>query len=364
MIKRLLPLIALLPAAGFAADIRVSAGDMENLGIRLAAPLRVSEVAATEGSAEVVIPPAGEAVVGAPLAGLLTGLYVANGDDVTAGQVLAELRSPDFVSLQREFLDALNTERLAASELDRDRQLHAEGIISARRMQETLTRSRIAESGLNEHRQLLQVAGLDGAGIRSLESGGGLLETLAIRAPFAGVILERMATAGQRVDAMSPLYRLADLSELWLEIAVPQERISGVRPGMAVTVGSDSFRAEVTAIGRAIDPATQAIVVRATVTDGAESLRPGQFVPVQVVVEDTGIEVWTVPPSAVTRSGDAHYLFVDVADGFSVRQVEVVGMTGDAAYLAGGLDASDRVAVSGISALKAMWAAGEEADAG
>jgi len=166
MIKRLLPLIALLPAAGFAADIRVSAGDMENLGIRLAAPLRVSEVAATEGSAEVVIPPAGEAVGGAPLAGLLTGLYVANGDDVTAGQVLAELRSPDFVSLQREFLDALNTERLAASELDRDRQLHAEGIISARRMQETLTRSRIAESGLNEHRQLLQVAGLDGAGIR------------------------------------------------------------------------------------------------------------------------------------------------------------------------------------------------------
>ena len=247
-----------------ADEITVSPGEIRNLGIEFVAPEVAHEVAGIDATARVVVPPMGEAVVSSPQSGLLITLNVAVGDDVIQGQVLASLRSPEFVALQREFLDALNANLLVQSEFDRDQQLFDEGIVSGRRLQETSTRARIANTALNEHRQLLKIAGLSDAQIRSLETRQRLLEVLEIRAPFDGVILDRMAIAGQRLDAMSPVYRLADLSELWLEINVPQEQLAAVRPGMRVSVAGSPVRspAVVTTIGRSIDPATQAIMVR------------------------------------------------------------------------------------------------------
>jgi cobalt-zinc-cadmium efflux system membrane fusion protein len=366
MKRKLFPILAMLAVAGSGAaeEISISPAAIENLGIHLASPERTTQVAATRGTARVVVPPAGEAVVGAPQAGLLTGLNVAAGDEVVGGQVLAELRSPEFLSLQREFLDALNTHRLAQSELTRDRQLHQEGIVSARRLEETTTRSRIAEASLNEHRQLLSIAGIDATEINALETRQTLLASLRIRAPFDGVIVARLATTGQRVDAMSPIYRLADLSDLWLEISVPHERLAAVQPGMIVTDFDDTFEGEVTAIGRAIDASTQTVTVRARISQGAGSLSPGQVVGVEIVRESAGLtdaNVWTVPGTSVTRSGGASYVFVRTRGGFDVRKVEIVGVSESHVHILADFAPGDLVAASGIAALKALWSDGGEA---
>ena len=341
--------------AALAEGIALSPGEIRNLGIRFEAPLPATEVAAAEATARVIVPPAGEAVIGVPLAGLLTALRVEVGDTVSQGQALAELMSPDFLALQREFLDALNTHRLAQTELERDKQLHEEGIISVRRLQETTTRSMIASTSLGEHGQLLRIAGLTHPEINALETTQALLESLEIRAPIGGVIVERMATTGQRLDSMAPVYRVADLSELWLQINVPQEQVAGVMPGMMVA--GDGFDAVITSIGRSIDPATQSIIVRARVTDGAQVLRPGQFVAVRIVAGSTtvGERAWTVHASAATRSRDAHYLFVKSENGVDARRVEVATVKAGRVVITSGLDGSEQVAVSGIAALKAMW---------
>jgi cobalt-zinc-cadmium efflux system membrane fusion protein len=344
-------------SAGVQAEsIRLSPGEIENLGIRFEAPLPATELAASEATARVIVPPAGEAVIGAPLSGLLTSLEVEVGDTVSRGQGLAEITSPDFLELQSEFLDALNTHRLAQTELERDRQLHDEGIISARRLQETTTRSRIASTSLSEHRQLLKFAGLGEREIEALETHQALLESLVIRAPIDGVIVERMATTGQRMDSMAPVYRVADLAELWLQINVPQEQVAGVAPGM--TVAGGGFSAAVTTVGRSIDPATQSIIVRARVTEGAAALRPGQFVAVRIVAGSAdGEDAWTVHAAAVTRSRGANFVFVRNEGGVEVRHVEIASVNAGRATVAVGLDGSEQVAVSGIAALKAMWSA-------
>lgn len=355
--------IILLVAALLFADcvqaegIRLSPGEIENLGIRFETPLPATEVATAEATARVIVPPTGEAVIGAPLSGLLTAVKVEVGDTVIQGQGLAEIMSPDFLALQREFLDALNTHRLAQTELERDRQLHEEGIISVRRLQETTTRSMIASTSLSEHRQLLRIAGLNKREIDSLEMSQFLQESLEIRAPIGGVIVERMATTGQRMDSMAPVYRVADLAELWLRINVPQEQVAGVVAGMSVA--GDNFGAEITTIGRSIDPATQAIIVRARVTDGAETLRPGQFVAVHILAGSggDGQGTWAVQASAVTRSQNAHYLFVKSESGVEARLVEVATVNAGRAIVTTGLDGGEHVAVSGIAALKAMWSA-------
>jgi cobalt-zinc-cadmium efflux system membrane fusion protein len=358
----LLAATIVLSALANAESLRLSPAEIDNLGIRFESPLPATEVAAAEATARVIVPPTGEAVIGAPLSGLLTALKVEVGDPVVRGQGLAEIMSPDFLALQREFLDALNTHRLAQTELDRDRQLHEEGIISVRRLQETTTRSMIASTSLNEHRQLLRIAGLTEREIAALESTQTLLESLEIRAAMEGVIVERMATTGQHMDSMAPVYRIADLSELWLQINVPQEQVAGVSSGMRVV--GESFAAVVTTIGRSIDPATQSIVVRARVTDGAMALRPGQFVAVRIVAGSTEAaqDVWKISAAAVTRSQDMHFVFVAEDSGVEVRLVEVASVSGGEAIITNGLSGSESVAVSGIAALKAMWSAQGDED--
>jgi membrane fusion protein, heavy metal efflux system len=364
MMRRLLLSCVLLAGAAAAEDLRLSAGEIENLGIRTVIPERTSDVAATGATARVALPPAGDAILSTSQAGIVGNVSVSAGDAVTAGQVVAELQSAGFLELQRAYVDAVNARRLAVSDVERDRELRAEGIISARRLQETEARGRVTVAVLDEHRQLLRIAGLDEATLRTLETGGRLVPVLQIRSPFAGVIAERYATTGEHVEAMTPLFRLLDLSELWLEIDVPQERVAAVRPGMRVTGPDGDFAGEVRAVGRTIDEHTQAVRVRATVTEGADTLLPGQFVAVNFLAGGDAADTlaWAVPSVSLTRHGDEHYLFVRSAAGFEVRRVELLGISGERAWVHGDLDAADRIAASGIPALKAIWFAASETE--
>ncbi len=348
-----------------AGELRLSPGEIENLGIRFEQPSPAHDASGIEATARVVLPAAGDTVISALLSGVLTSLTASVGEEVVKGQVLAELKSPEFLGLQREFLDAVSAQRLAQTEHDRDAELHAEGIISARRLQETTMRKAIADAALDEHRQLLLFAGMRDADIRSLESRQQLQGSLAIRAPFSGVIAARLASTGERLDDMSPIYRLIDTSELWLDINVPQEQLAIIGTGASVEAAASptTWKAAVTSIGRAIDPSTQSAIVRARLEQGAEGLRPGQLLAVRVVSGDpdtAASDIYQVPAAAITRSNNVSYVFVRNANGVVVTQVEVVSVTGGNAFIRGDIDMHDSVATSGVSALKSMWLADSE----
>jgi cobalt-zinc-cadmium efflux system membrane fusion protein len=357
----LLILAGLSVGAGAAGDeILVSEAELANLGVRLESPLPATAIAAVQATARVTMPPEGEAILNAAESGILKRVLVSAGDSVEAGEVLAELHSPGFLEWQRAFVDAVNTARLASANFERDQQLHAEGIISERRLAESRTAQRLAAAGLAEHRALLEIAGLRPDDISALETRQALQGLLKVRAPFAGEVIERHVTTGEYVDAMAPLFRLADLRELWLEIEVPQEQVAGVREGMRVTGAIDNFEARVSRVGRAVNSATQSVPVRAVVTAGAEALMPGQFLAVQFLQDEAkGSETrgWAVPAVALSRSGGTSVLFVRTAGGFEVRPVEILGTSREQLYVAGELSREDRIAVSSIPALKAIWAA-------
>ena len=80
------------------------------------------------------------------------------------------------------------------------------------------------------------------------------------------------------MDRMSPVYRIADLSSLWLEISVPREKMAAVQPGMKVAIAGYSLDSPpvVTNIARSIDPDTQAITVRATLERTWARPEPGR----------------------------------------------------------------------------------------
>jgi multidrug efflux pump subunit AcrA (membrane-fusion protein) len=105
--------------------------------------------------------------------------------------------------------------------------------------------------------------------------------------------------------------------------------------------------------------ADQGVLVRAAVTQGAERLRPGQFVEARLY-QGTGGGAVRVPSAAVVRRADRDYLFVRHPDGFAAVPATVVAREGGQVVVRADLAADAAVVVHGTAALKAAWAGGAE----
>jgi cobalt-zinc-cadmium efflux system membrane fusion protein len=351
-----------------ATDILISDQQVTELGILLGTPQagdRKSDVAAT---ARVVVPPAGQFAVSSVEPGVVLRLHAAVGDRVEQGQLLAEIRSPGFITVQREYLQARSEAVLQAAQLQRDQQLFDEGIIARRRLQETEMQANTAQARQAELRQLLELSGMSAAQLQQLAEQRRLQDVLAIHAPLSGSVVELMTMSGERLEAMSPIYRIADLSRLWLEIQVAGELAHRVQPGMSVLVegrslagNSEEIRATVLSVGQSRDEHSQTVSVRAEVIEPDGRLQPGQFVSVRLLEvaegqDEDASRYWTLPLAAVVHDGEQQLVFLRTADGFQRLAVELLSSEAGTAHIAANLDDSSRVAIAGVVALKALLA--------
>jgi len=342
--------------------IPVDPTQQKAFGIELAAPQAAGETLTRRYPAKVTVPNRQMRVVSAPQSGVLSALLVAEGERVSAGQVLAEMKSPELVDTQSQYLESVTRLGLAESELNRDEQLHREGVIAERRLLESRSKQRELATQVEQRRQLLGLAGLSEEAIDTLTRTRKLSSTLPVHAPIAGVVLEQMVSTGQAVAAAAPLYRVAELQPLWVEVHVPVDRVEALKVGGRVLLPGLGTQGTIITIGRMVHEADQGVLVRAEVTQGTERLRPSQFVEVQLTstAQETG---WRVPAGAVVRTAGSAYLFVAREGGFAAVPVTVLAEEEKSAVVAGvpggdpagELGPKDQVAVSGVVALKAAW---------
>ncbi|ATG92394.1 efflux RND transporter periplasmic adaptor subunit [Methylomonas koyamae] len=336
------------------AQIRISQQQIENLDIKTAALVPSSTVPLFYAPGKVVTPADREVLVSSSQPGLVTRLAANVGDTVHKGQVLAQLRSPELVGLQQAFLTATSELHLSGLERSRDQKLLQEGVIAERRWQETQTQHSAKAARADEARQLLLLAGMSAAEIQTLVQSRKLGDSLQIRAPIDGVVLERMANLGARLDIQAPMYRIADLAELWLEISIPQERLSSVKVGDRVRLEPGDISATISLLGQSVNADNQTVLARAVVDGKPQGLRVGQNVNVQIL--QPGLPGgFSVPNSALSQNEGRSYVFVRNADGFAVIEVTVNGKQGSDSLISGALAGNEQIAVKGAVALKANW---------
>ncbi|MGY6214646.1 efflux RND transporter periplasmic adaptor subunit [Methylolobus aquaticus] len=356
MIFARLVLALTLVATGVRADdlVRLSDEQIEHLAIRTIVPERVSSLPLAWAPGRIVVPPQNEFLVSAPQAGLVSKVHVALGASVRAGQVLAEMQSPSLLAQQRDLLNAATEFQLAERQLQRDQTLLSEGIISRIRWQETKSRFDKAQTQLREAEQVLTLSGLPADELKQLEATRRLSDTLKLRSPVDGVLLERMAVAGQRVDILTPLFRVANLDELWLEISVPQERANEIRIGDRVTLDKPKLSGRITQVSRNINPNSQSVLVRSVIEKRASGVLAGQNVNVLISHASTDYIV-RLPTAALVNQEGRQYMFVRAPGGFAVRPVAVAGVEARDVVVHEGLKKGDEVVVQGVAALKAAW---------
>lgn len=331
--------------------ILLQSAQIKTLGIET---LRIGESEAGRGGhlpGRVLVPNAQSRIVAAPVAGTVERLELAIGLPVRRGQAVAHLASPQALELQRDAIQSASQASLLQHSLKRDEQLFAEGLISESRLQATRAAASQAATMASERRQGMALAGA---------SAGKLGGPLVLTSPIDGVVLEQGVQLGQRVDAAALIYRIARLSPLWVEVQAPVEVAAGLREGQAVTVLPAGVAGRLIAIGRAVDPTSQSVLLRAVIDKGAEALRPGQVVEVEItraVGEGAG-KAQRLPASALVRHDGRQLVFVQTAASeqerrFVARPVKLLGQGGESVMVEG-LAAGETVVGKGVSGLKAM----------
>ncbi|MBI1175720.1 MAG: efflux RND transporter periplasmic adaptor subunit [Sideroxydans sp.] len=304
--------------------------------------------------AQVTVPSNQLFVITSPLPALVEQATAGVGDTVKKGQLLARLQSPALAEAQRGLLQASTQEQLAKDNLARDDQLWKEGIISESRYRTTKSLYIEAHAALMERRQMLRMSGMSETAITKLQEANNPSSLLAVTSPIDGVVLEKTVSAGQRLDAAMPLFKVAKLEPLSLEIQVPLNSMQGLRVGATVTIPAYSAQGKLIAIGRGVSGTNQSVMLRALIDQGTNNLRAGQFVEASIETTATNVGTqWNVPNSALARIAGKAVVFVETTKGFRPESVTVVHEGAQNSVISGNLKQGEKIAVHGVSALKA-----------
>ena len=281
------------------------------------------------------------------LPGIVDSVPANLGQAVKQGELLAVISSPQLSDQRSEFAAAQRRLSLAQSTYKREQQLWKEGISAEQEFLLARQGLQEAEIALNNARAKIAALG----GNPSLQGGN----RYELRAPFAGVLVEKHLTQGEPVDGTANVFTLSDLSSVWATFNVPAQLLGQVRVGSKVKVLAQALDSEVEGtvsyIGDLLGEQTRAATARVTLSNPESTWRPGLFVSVQVA-EATRKEVLTVADGAVQNVDGEDVVFVRVADGFVVQPVKLGISDGQRVEVLEGLRAGSQVAASGSFILK------------
>ncbi len=326
-------------------------------------PVRISVAGTVDFNANRVTP------VFSQFSGRVARLDAEVGTAVRQGQVLAMLDSPDIVGIQADYQQALAAQRAAGVSLqvatqarERAARLAAAEAIPQRELQEAQAAEaratedfQRAQASVVAIRGKLQIGGFSEEDIAKLESGGALSisRLVPLTSPVAGRIVERNLGLGQVVQAGgAALFKVADLSTVWVNADVFEDQIASVHPGSEVLIQTQAypgktFAARIDRIAPMLDPEKRTVAVRCVVPNPAGLLKPGMFATL-TLRSGTVQQALLVPLSAVISSGDRRIVFVEKQPGiFQARAVQTGAESAGDVVVESGLQPGERVVVQG-----------------
>ena len=315
-----------------APAITLSSDKMQLIGVRMAvAEFRtLDKQIRTLGRVEV--DETRLAFVNTKVAGWVKKLFVDyTGKEVKKGQPLLSLYSPDLVTAQEEYLLALRSGTTTSGGIAEVDESHRSLIDSAKR--------RLLLWDISE----AQIAALEQTKIPETE--------MTINAPLSGIVLEKMVFAGASITPGMNLYKIADLSTIWIIADVYEYEVPYVKIGQQARVtlpysAGETLRATVTFINPVLDPMTRTVKVRIAVQNSALVLKPDMFTNVEILVSSGARLV--IPREAVLDSGTRQLVYVEKGPGvFEMRTVTLGARGENFVEVLKGIRKGERVVTSG-----------------
>ena len=266
------------------------------------------------------------------------------GQRVRAGQVIATLYSPEVFAAHQDLLVAKQQVGQVASSPESSR--------------------RAAQAALAAARERLRLLGVPDNELVRMETESRPTRAVAIRTPFGGTVIERLASEGAYVTTGAPLYKIADLNTLWVQLDAYENDLPRLSVGQTARIEieampGEDFEGRVTFIDPTLDVRRRTARVRVEVDSHDGRLRPGMFVQATVVNAAGADEraPLVVPSAAPLFTGRRAIVYVEVETdgrmGYEPRTVRLGTRLGNFYPVVAGLSEGERVVTRGAFALDA-----------
>lgn len=288
-----------------------------------------------------------------PLAsGIVRRVLADVGAEVKAGEVLVEIHSAEIAAAKTAFISAIVDHGLKDKACKREELLVERKISAEREFQEAQAACELAGLTTRTARQKLLNYGLTGSQIVNIEKtqdGSALFE---IRAPYAGTLVERKAVVGEAVEPGDALFTLADISEVWLELSVPGDRVGVIEEGLTVEATFENLpgfeaKGTITWVGTSLDGRSRMVTARAVIPNPDGKLKVRMFGKARVMLRGVTRSL-RLPKSAVQRYERHPYVFVKMEeDLYALRRILLGSGTDRSIDVLQGIRLDEQVVVQG-----------------
>ncbi|MBP0579083.1 efflux RND transporter periplasmic adaptor subunit [Labrys sp. LIt4] len=300
--------------------VKVALGKLQQTGVRTETAARRSLVRPLRAPGSVQLDERRISVVTTRADGFINQVAtVTTGERIVKGQALFQLYSPEIAAASAQFLTDLGSGG----------------------------RGSLTGGG----RQRLENLGVPAEAIADLERSRKVPLSMTWRSPRDGIVLQRSASEGMKAAAGDILFRLADISTVWVLADVPEYELGGIRPGASATIRirslpGRSFEGRVSLLYPEVARETRTVRARIELANPDGLLRPDMYADVEIAAGDAN-EVVAVLDSAVIDTGTRQLVILAKGDGrFEPRTVETGDRGGGFTEIRHGITEGDRVVVS------------------
>jgi cobalt-zinc-cadmium efflux system membrane fusion protein len=290
----------------------------------------------------------------APFGGRVSTIAVRPGDRVKSGQTLAVLAAPELGVAQAEARRAEQDHALAQKNLARVQELANAGVAPAKDLQAAQADVERTAADRARTRAKLKLYGKTDT----------VDQTLALRSPVAGDVVERNLNPGQEIRSDNQgdkaLFVVSDPTKLWFMLDVAEKDVGVVKRGTELSLsttslGDERVNGRILQVADLVDPQSRTVKVRGEVANPDERLKAEMYVVAELRVPATG--GYLVPARAVYLRGEQHYVFIDEGNGrFARRAIRIGPQTDGYQVILQGLAANDKVVLDGSLLLERLLA--------
>lgn len=297
--------------------------------------------------------------VAAKVVGTVAEVYKQLGDEVAAGEAVAAIDSREVAEAKSEYLAANVNFDLQKTLFEREQSLFQKSISAEQQFLRARTSFAEVQLRVDLARQKLTALGVPANEIAGLNRQSTALQRYELRAPIGGRIVERLVNLGAAVGGEGQpkeLYGIAELSMLWVELAVSPRDLRSVTEGQAIQVSTSGSTERVS--GKIVfkspilNQESRTARVVAEIPNKAAFLQPGAFVTADIILDEQKADI-LVPKAALQTIGKDQVVFVRVPSGFEKREVVIGRSDARSSEIVFGLDAGEEIAVINTFTLKA-----------
>lgn len=288
-------------------EVHLLQKQMDVMDIQLGTFKSVNLSTTIKANGRLELPPQNKASLSALMGGRVKSILVREGDFVQKGEVLAYLENPDFVEIQRSYLEDKSNFELLDLDFKRKNALFGKEVISLKDFQKIETSFMQAQAAYQASKASMIMLDMP-------TNSNKIASSLAIKSPISGHVRLVEINIGKYVEPQQEMFEIVDNDHIHIDLLVYEKDIDKVVVDQKVvfslaTHPEKVFEGSVFAVGKAFEEDTKAVKVHAEITSKPDGLLPGMFVDARIVTKEAN-KVQAVPDDAIITESGLDYIFV------------------------------------------------------